>query len=114
MKWTTGVTVVIEHQPVGFDLDKHLTEVMDELVRLDADPDLTATLARGIVEIEVAVEAEAPDGALRGGLATIRSALHAAGGATPGWPDVPDGEQIGHWAAHLAAMDTRAPSLLDA
>lgn len=75
-------------------LDKHLDEVMEELIRLDVeDPSVNATLATGSVEISLViatVEAPNPEiipDAVRRGLNTIRSAIHAAGGVTPDWPD---------------------------
>lgn len=67
-------------------LDEHLSAVFDELVKLDAlDPDISGTLSHGSVRISVDVEAPDELKALEVGGGMIRTALHAAGGATPGW-----------------------------
>ena len=68
------------------ELESHLSAVMDSLLDLNAD-DATvgAALAAGQVEISVSVEADSVAGAVDAGFAVIRSAIHAAGGATPGW-----------------------------
>lgn len=61
--------------------------VIDELERIGAsDPDLEGDLS-GSVALSVAVPAS-EDLALVvcDGLTTIRTAIHAAGGATPDWP----------------------------
>jgi hypothetical protein len=68
-------------------LDAHLDQVMEELLRLGAaDPSINATLATGAVEVSIAVDAPTFEKAAETGLATLRTAVHAAGGATPDWP----------------------------
>lgn len=63
-----------------------LDDVMEELLRLGAlDPAVGATLATREVEVSVVVEAPSLDEAVKVGSATIRSAIHCAGGHTPGW-----------------------------
>jgi hypothetical protein len=68
----------------GDGLDVHLDQVMDELELLDVtDPDFSGSLARGEVEITLIVEAEGAVEATALASAAIRSAIHAAQGATP-------------------------------
>ena len=67
-------------------LEAQLDEVMGELLVLGADDaTVSATLARGEVEISVSVEAESLEEAGKSGGGLIRSAIHAAGGFTPNW-----------------------------
>ena len=71
-------------------LDVHLDRVMDELVKLGVeDPSLNATLASGLVELSVVVEAGSFPEAMKVGLDLARTAIHAAGGGTPDWPSDP-------------------------
>ena len=58
----------------------------EELVELGVDdPAIGGRLGVGEVEVSVSVDADSLDDAQAEGSATIRSAIHAAGGATPGW-----------------------------
>jgi len=50
-----------------------------------SDPDLAADLSSGHVDVQMTVEAADPAVAMVKALATLRSAIHAIGGATPGW-----------------------------
>jgi hypothetical protein len=69
-------------------LEKLLDAVMDELVKLHAtDPSIGGTLPDGDVELSLAVEAETLEEATGSAFGTIRTAIHAAGGGTPGWPE---------------------------
>jgi len=70
------------------DLERLLDRVMDELERLSnvADPDLTASLAKGEVSIMLTVEAPDTLDAAVTAMSAIRSAFHAADVATPEWP----------------------------
>lgn len=72
---------------------EHLDTVMEELLKIDAEnPSVKATFSTGAVEISVVVVTATQSGpelvpeALRMGLDVIRTALLAAGGATPDWP----------------------------
>jgi hypothetical protein len=49
------------------------------------DPDVSADLRRGWVDVCTTVEGEDEASALRTGLVAVRSAAHHAGAATPGW-----------------------------
>ena len=69
------------------ELEKLLDVVMEELVRLDVtDPSIGGTLADGDIEFSLAVEDEMLEKATASAFGTIRTAIHAAGGGTPGWP----------------------------
>jgi hypothetical protein len=70
------------------ELEKLLDVVMEELVKLDvADPSIGGTLSDGDIELTLAVEAETLEKATASAFGTIRTAIHAAGGGTPGWPE---------------------------
>jgi hypothetical protein len=49
------------------------------------DPDLAADISTGHVDVQMVVEADDPAAAMVKALATLRAAIHAIGGATPGW-----------------------------
>jgi hypothetical protein len=68
-------------------LEAQLDQVMEELIRLGvADPAIGGALATGEVEISITVDASTPEEAIPKAMSTLRTALHAAGIATPGWP----------------------------
>ena len=70
------------------ELETLLDAVMEELVKLDVtDPSIGGTLSDGDVELSLAVEAETLENATANVFGTIRTAIHAAGGGTPGWPE---------------------------
>jgi hypothetical protein len=70
------------------ELEKLLEVVMEELVRLDVtDPSIGGTLSDGDIEFSLAVEDETLEKATASAFGTIRTAIHAAGGGTPGWPE---------------------------
>ncbi len=72
-------------------LERHLDGVMDALMELEeADPclsdaDLSARVADRTAEFSITVECDEVEDAAHKGLSTIRTAIHAADGATPGW-----------------------------
>ena len=69
-------------------LEQALDRVMEELVKLDVtDPSIGGTLADGDIEFSLAVEADTLEKAIASVFGTIRAAIHAAGGGTPGWPE---------------------------
>jgi hypothetical protein len=84
-----NVTITFEGCIIGGDEDSipdQLDAVMDELLRLDAtDPAIGLSLGSREVEISVVIESDSLDVAAEQGNAMIRSAIHYAGGATPGW-----------------------------
>jgi hypothetical protein len=73
------------------DLDNHLDQVMTALMAIEAadarisDSDYVATIKTGVVRINSSAQANTFDEAAAVAMATIRSAIHAAGGFTPGW-----------------------------
>jgi hypothetical protein len=67
-------------------LDAILDSIMEEFFALKAvDPDIGATLAKGLVQLAVSVDAPDLKDALHLGGGQIRTAIHAAGGHTPDW-----------------------------
>ena len=68
-----------------------LAPLMSALLDLEAadpsvvDPDLSADIVSGHVEVQMVIEAGDPAEAMVRALATLRSAIHAIGDATPGW-----------------------------
>lgn len=73
------------------DLDNHLGLVMSALMDIEAadkrisDSDYVATVKTGFVRINSSATENTFDEAAAVAMATIRSAIHAAGGFTPGW-----------------------------
>lgn len=83
------------------DVESHLDEVMAELQKLDAgDPSIDVDLDQRRVVLAVAVDAPNPLAAIDRASSFIRSAIHAAGGATPDWPSAEDGV----WAIRLIGV----------
>jgi hypothetical protein len=61
-----------------------LDRVMEELVRLQAtDPSIGGTLPDGEIGFSLGVEAETLEKAILSAFGTLRTAIHAAEGATP-------------------------------
>jgi hypothetical protein len=68
-------------------LEVQLGRVMEELVRLGVeDPMLSGSLSTRDVEVSLVVDAPSPEEAVPMAMGTVRAAIHAAEGATPGWP----------------------------
>jgi hypothetical protein len=73
------------------DLDDHLDNVMTALIAIEAayerisDSDYVATVKTGFVTINTSAQEKSFDEAAALAMATIRAAIHAAGGFTPGW-----------------------------
>ncbi|HUN38190.1 MAG TPA: hypothetical protein VMU95_39875 [Trebonia sp.] len=89
-----------------------LAPLMAALLDLEAadssvmDPDLTADITSGVVDVELTVEATEPISALTKAAATLRAAIAAIGDGTPDW-------ETATAAMHVAPSDT-ADSLLSA
>jgi hypothetical protein len=66
------------------ELSEHLGRVLDALLDLEGvvDPDVNATLSEGHVEIFVVVNTDDELAAVEAGVIAVRTAIHAAGGAT--------------------------------
>jgi hypothetical protein len=72
-----------------------LDPLMEALLSLEAtdsaieDPDLTADLGTGRVDVELTVEAPDPAAAMVKALAILRAAIQAVADITPGWQTTP-------------------------
>lgn len=85
MKFRVGVTFdVLEsgRVPDPDQLASHLGDVLDALMDVAGvlDPDVSATLSEGHVEITLSLDTEDELTAVEQGTAAVRSAVHAAGG----------------------------------
>lgn len=115
MGWMIEVEVTASEASGAAEAKTFYGRVMAELIRLDVfDPDFCGEIRRGPVHIGASVADEDFLAATRHGLTAIRTAIHAAGGATPNWPCVddfepePDGE--GGWIVHFERSN-QAPML---
>lgn len=74
------------------DLDAHADKVMEQLLALESDSvrdaDVSGSLTDATIQISVYAVGESFDDAADVADSTIRSAIHAAGGATPNWEPV--------------------------
>lgn len=77
-------------------LERFVEQVADQLYDLDTlgDQSLGATLADGMMEFSMFVEAEDPAAALTAAVAAVRTAIHAADGSTQGWDSLRFGDSI--------------------
>ena len=87
---TTAYNITVEFLPStpGMDADDFelfLDCVMEEFEKLELDVDLTAALARYVAHFLVPVEESTEEGLIKA-LGSLRTALHAAGCRTAGWP----------------------------
>lgn len=98
MKLTMAVRFVVADNGPGAptDLEGFFDRVLEELLRLDAvqDSTVTASLAKKTITIMLTIDAPSPEGAAAIGMSAIRAAFHAAGAATPDWPQF-EGLSIG-------------------
>ncbi|KJE24863.1 hypothetical protein FF36_00870 [Frankia torreyi] len=72
--------------PIG-DFETRTDQLMDALLTLEdlIDPDIGGNLTEGRMDITMTIEADTiPDAAYKS-LCAVRTAIHAVGGATPGW-----------------------------
>lgn len=75
-------------------LDDRTDQLMDHLLAIEEaqpyiqDPDLTATLSTGMVQVSMYIDADDLPDAGQKLVATVRHAIHAIGGGTPGWEQV--------------------------
>jgi hypothetical protein len=98
-------------------IEEHLDQVMEELDNLGA-PDPSIELDGDRVEFTVMVAATNPLGAVSQASGLLRTAIHAAKGATPDWPT---SAEDGAWAVQLVSVssvpvesDRAAGELIDA
>jgi hypothetical protein len=78
--------------PAGYDFEAFLDRFYEHLLELETapentfvDPDLTAKLDQHTVDIEMDVIAGNALDVQICALTAVRTAIHVAGGATPGW-----------------------------
>ena len=79
----------------GHTVHDRAEAVMAELVELSEagsilDSSVSSDAQRAVVEIEVTVEADDLDDGIARAMAAMRTAIHAVGDATPGWPSHKD------------------------
>ena len=68
------------------DVETFIDALMDALFQVEGeDQDVTASIARRTVSMSITVVEQNPEAAAELGGSMIRCAIHAAGGATPGW-----------------------------
>ncbi len=73
------------------DFDAHIDDVVERLIELEAadsrlsDSDIDAVLTQGLLTINLLSTDTTLDAASALANSAIRSAIHAAGGATPDW-----------------------------
>lgn len=82
-----------DHTDDAFDrFTDRVLNALSDLEDVDAgliDPDITASITERTLSIHMGVEADSRRDALRLFAANVRTALHAAGCGTPGWPEFP-------------------------
>lgn len=70
------VEVIVDHL---IDLEECTPGLLDSTVGLD--------MGAQTIEVQITIEADTGGAALDQAVACLRSAIHAAGGSTPGWED---------------------------
>jgi hypothetical protein len=92
---TMRLTTANEHD----NLESSIDRIMEELVRLTevdaciSDPNIGADLAAGQVEFSMTVNAAEQD-VTKVAVTAIRTAIHAAGQGTPGWPAFEEAQEL--------------------
>jgi hypothetical protein len=81
------------------NLESSIDRIMEELVRLAevnpriSDPNIGADLAAGEIEFSLTVNAAEQD-VMKEAVTAIRTAIHAAGQGTPGWPAFEEAQEL--------------------
>ncbi len=108
-------------QPLALDVDtehklleEHLDAVMDELMTDERASDVAvdASIQAGSIAVSLGVQAENPVDATNLASLVLRTAIHAAGGATPDWPEL--AEEDGEWCMVLEGLNVRGTVLTPA
>jgi hypothetical protein len=106
VSWLIEVEVGLDEAEV-VEAKKFYSRAIAELVKLDVfDVDFIGEIRRGPVQFAVAVADEDMLKAACHGICAIRTAIHAAGGSTPGWPHMdelkePEMTGPGQWVVHF-------------
>ena len=77
-----------DQRPSPSEFDALTDAILNELLNLGIEADVTASLANGEVSLTFAAQIEDDEdilGAFQQALGTVRTALHAAEVGTPGW-----------------------------
>lgn len=105
VQWCFTVSIVDLGGAEEENLDGHIDRVMQQLLALEACDSRITDSAVGLngvtgeVEIELSASGTSPADALSTAEASVRSAIHAAGGYTPDWEpgaDEPDAFALYH------------------
>ena len=89
----------------------HLAPLMSALLDIEtadpavSDPDITADIGSGFVDVEITVDADDPVTAMGKALGTLRAAIHAIAGTAPDW-------ETAAAAIHVAPVDASDGLLL--
>ena len=81
------------------NLESSIDRIMEELVRLTevnpsiSDPNIGADLAAGEIEFSLTVNAAEED-VTKEAVTAIRTAIHAAGQGTAGWPSFEEAQEL--------------------
>ena len=93
--------IVTDDGETSEDIERWLDETMEELLNLGAsDATIDADLGARQVSFSALVDAANPIGAISQVSGLLRTAIHAAGGGTPDWPDALDGA----WGIRLVGV----------
>lgn len=85
--------LILESSSQATNLEAVADDVMTALLSLEqvdpllSDSAIALDIPKKEIEISVSSECSAIDDGVRHAMAAIRTAIHAAGGATPEWPD---------------------------
>lgn len=116
MSWIVEVEVGMDESSAAEARDFY-TRAIAELVTLDrvSDVDFWGEIRRGPVFFAVAVDEPKMLIAAGIGIAAIRTAIHAAGGATPNWPTSddldPDWADDGIWVINFNSTSQKPREL---
>ncbi len=85
-------------------IESHLDDVMDQLMELEAgDPSIELNGNR--VEFSILLEAKNPLEGVQTASTVLRTAIHAAGGGTPDWPEPTNHHVWSVWLLSLEATE---------
>ncbi|MDC8992492.1 hypothetical protein PR371_00665 [Mycobacterium marinum] len=87
MTTSYNVEIVLElERAIDADMEAHLDDVAEALADItDVDGDVGMNVATGRVDLCMTVLAESQSEAIGRAISAARTAIHTAGGGTPGW-----------------------------